>query len=163
VIPDRAGRLAVAAVALLLVILPACGSGAGPAPSASVKASTPFATAGYGLVPVTPASIPSEPTAQTSREARSPDPAFDYGFVVQITPTGFHPAVLVAACCTPIVWVNLTDKPNSVVFDVEAQRSGPIPPGASWTFTPPNAESIAYHSATYSSMTGAVQVNQTTD
>ena len=112
---------------------------------------------------MTPAALPSEPTAETAREARSPDPAFDYGFVVQITPSGFRPAVLVAACCSPIVWINLTDKPNSVAFDVESGGSGPIAPGASWTFTPPNAESLAYHSTTYPSMTGAVQVNQTSD
>jgi hypothetical protein len=147
-----------ALIVALLAGISACGTGGAATPTASRPTSTP------PLTSVTPAAaLPSEPTAQTSREARSPDPAFDYGFVVQITPSGFHPAILVAACCTAIIWINLTNRPNSVVFDVEAGNSGLIPSGASWSFTPPNAESIAYHSGVYTSMTAAVQVNQTTD
>lgn len=160
--PRRCAVVTTAFAGALLLGASACGSG-GAAPTSPAHGS-PTATATVpGLTSVTPASIPSEPSAATTREAHSPDPAFDYGFVVQITPTGFHPQTLVAACCMPIVWMNLTNRPNSVIFDVEPGGSGAIPAGGSWTFTPPNAEALAYHSGIYPSMTGAVQVNQTND
>lgn len=145
-----------AAAALLLAVVAGCGGRTAAAPSAAESRAA-------DLTSVPARAIPSEPTAATQREATSPDPAFDYGFVVQITPSGFHPQVLVAACCRPILWMNLTNGTNSVVFDVDGVRSGPIPSGGSWLFTPANAESIAYHSGTYRSMSGAVQVNQTSD
>ena len=160
----RCPRPALVVTALALMgVAAGCSSAPPPAPSTVRPAPTASSGAGYGLSSVTPASIPSEPTAATAREAQSPDPAFDYGFVVQITPEGFRPQVLVAACCAPIVWINLTDRPNTVAFDVESGRSGPIAPGQSWAFTPPNAESISYHSLTFPSMHGALQVNQTSD
>jgi hypothetical protein len=115
------------------------------------------------LTSVTPAAIPPEPPGEPTREASSPDPSFDYGFVIDITPGGFHPNWLIAGCCRPITWINLTSKPNTVVFTVELTHSPPIPPGGSWTFTPLHAESITYQSETFPSMTGAVQVNQTSD
>ncbi len=156
----RRALLLVAAIASLVVILSACGSGGAAATNSPTARPSQSDSGVRGLASVTPAAIPSEPTTATSREAHSPDPAFDYGFVVQITPGGFHPHILVASCCSPIVWINATDKPNSVVFDVEPGGSGSIPPGGSWVFTPPNAESLSYHSGTYATMTGAVQVNQ---
>lgn len=116
-----------------------------------------------GLTSVAPAAIPPEPDCETRREAVDPDPAFDYGFVVQITPTGFHPQQLVAACCAPIVWINLTNRPLSVVFDVEQGNSGLIPPGGQWRWTPPNTEAVAYHCGTLPAMSGGVQVNQTSE
>lgn len=157
----RHGRVLplVATIASLVVILSACGSGAAATSSPAARPS-PSDAAVRGLAFITPAAIPSEPTTATSREAHSPDPAFDYGFVVQITPDGFHPHILVASCCAPIVWINATNQPNSVVFDVEPGGSGSIPPGGSWAFTPPNVESLSYHSGIYPTMTGAVQVNQ---
>ncbi len=111
---------------------------------------------------MTPAAIPSEPPGVYSREALSPDPAFEFGYVVQITTAGFHPNWLVAPCCHPITFINLTSKSNSVA-GLELPESPPIQPGASWTWTPPNAESVAYASKTFPSMTGVIQVNQTTE
>jgi hypothetical protein len=159
-----------------LVVLSACGSGS-VAPTATPKASGPAASSAApaptatpipsapiaGLTSVTPAAIPTEPSGEPTVEAQSPDPAFDYGFVIDITPAGFHPNVLVAACCQALTWINLTDKPNRVMFTVELTESPPIPPGGSWTWIPPNVESVAYESLTYPSMTGAIQVNQTSD
>ena len=100
------------------------------------------------------------PIDQVQREAASPDPNFDYGFTVQITPGGFYPHVLVAACCQPITWHNLTAHATSVAFDVLLVTSPSIPPGGTWVYTPHNVESIAYHSGVDASVTGAVQVNQ---
>jgi len=143
-----------------LVVLSACAGGVAD-PTASAPPATPAPTS--GLTSVTPASIPTEPSGEPASEAVSPDPAFDYGFVIDITPTGFHPNVLVADCCHAVTWINLTDKANAVAFTVELTKSPLIPPGDSWTWTPPNVESVAYHSITYPSMIGVLQVNQTTN
>jgi hypothetical protein len=159
-----------------LLVLSACGSGAA-APTATPKVSgptspsasaaptaTPIPSAPIdGLTSVTPAAIPVEPSGEPSVEAQSPDPAFDYGFVIDITPAGFHPNILVSACCKAVTWINLTDKPNKILFTVELTQSPLIPPGESWTWTPPNGESVTYQSVPFPLMTGAVQVNQTSD
>ena len=160
------------AFAAALVVLSACGSGAA-APTATATArptasaaatATPIPSAPIdGLTSVTPAAVPTEPAGEPTREAQSPDPAFDYGFVIDITPAGFHPNVLVAACCQALTWINLTDKPNKILFTVELTQSPLIPPGGSWTWIPPNVEAVAYQSVPYPSMTGAIQVNQTVD
>jgi hypothetical protein len=157
-----------------LAVLAACGSGAEapkvtptPTPTPTVSAAptaTPIPSAPIdGLTSVAAAAVPTEPAGEPTREAQSPDPAFDYGFVIDITPAGFHPNVLVAACCQALTWINLTDKPNRVMFTVELTESPVIPPGGSWTWIPPNVESVAYASMTYPAMTGAIQVNQTSD
>jgi hypothetical protein len=141
-----------------LVVLSACASGIAD-PTATLRPAT--RAPAPALTSVT-AAVPSEPAGEPAREAASPDPAFDYGFVIDITPTGFHPNVLVADCCRMVTWVNLTDKANAVAFTVELTKSPLIPSGGSWTWTPPNVESVAYHSMTFPSMTGVLQVNQTT-
>jgi hypothetical protein len=160
------------AMVVALLLLSACGSTT-TAPTATPTA-RPTASAGPtatpipaapidGLTLVTPAAVPTEPAGEPTREAQSPDPAFDYGFVIDITPAGFHPNVLVAACCQALTWVNLTDKPNKILFTVELTQSPVIPPGGSWTWIPPNVEAVAYQSVPYPAMTGAIQVNQTVD
>ena len=101
--------------------------------------------------------------ADAPREAASPDPNFDYGFVVQITADGFHPRQLVSGCCKPVTWQNLTSKTESVVFDHQFVNSGPIAPGGSFVYTPQHPVSITYHSALDPSLTGALQVNQEFD
>jgi hypothetical protein len=140
-------RRAVATVAALMLwgaLLSACAPDA-PAPTAPATAVAPT------------------PTSEVNREALSPDPNFDYGFVVQITSAGFHPAWLVAACCTAITWKNLTDRTVEIVFTVLQITSGPIAPGGSWAYTPRNDESIAYQTHGGSAMQGVVQINQTSE
>lgn len=102
-------------------------------------------------------------TPSTVREAAQPDPYFDYGFVVQLTTYGFHPHVLVTPCCSAITWKNTTDTTAEVRFDALQVDSGPIPPGGTFVYTPHNIESIAYHLVSDPSLTGAVQVNQTSE
>jgi hypothetical protein len=104
-----------------------------------------------------------KPLSGASREAISPDPNFDYGYTVHITAQGFLPHWLVATCCQPITWKNLTGTTASVVFDHLGVASGPIPPGGSFTFTPKNVESIAYHSGVDTSFHAVVQVNQSVE
>lgn len=142
------------AALVVVLLLSACSSNAGTPHGVALRPSpSPARQSVAG--PTVP------PTPSFAREANHPDPNFDMGYTVQITAQGFHPAVLIAPCCGPITWRNLTGSTTSVVFDVEGIDSGPIPPGGAYVFTPPNAESLAYHAGTDASMTAAVQVNQT--
>ena len=122
--------------------------------SGDSSASTPPATA-------TPQRPAQSPLASVEREAVSPDPYFDYGFTVQITAQSFRPQTLVAPCCQPITWRNLTTTTVTILFDALQVSSGPIAPGGTFVFTPKNVESIAYHSVDHPSINGLVQVNQT--
>ena len=145
-------RLVVAALATLLVV--GCGATT-PSPSATTAPSrTPAAT----LVPN--GSFVPDPAL---REAQSPDPSYDYGYVVQVTPQGFHPAELLSGCCLPVTWRNLTSETVSIVFDHQYVSSPPIPPGGTWAWTPPHIESITYHAGSGLNAGGVVQVQQTTD
>jgi hypothetical protein len=150
--------VAALAVITVLLALPACSSGNGTSKVASATATPHSAT-----LPPTGArpSVVPEVGRDAPREAVSPDPNFDYGFVVQITDRGFHPQWLVSACCKAVTWKNLTGSPASVVFDHQLVNSGPIPPGGTFVFTPHNVQSIAYHSAGDPAMIGVLQVNQT--
>ena len=96
--------------------------------------------------------------APAPSEAVHPDPNYDYGYVIQITPSGIHPHVLLSGCCLPVKWENLTSTTVSVVFTYVGGDSGPIPPGGTWTFTPPATESIAYHLGEGLSMQGVLLV-----
>lgn len=136
-------------MALLVTVLtmPACGTGAQQSSAAG---------------PAQPSRSQS-PLSAVQREAISPDPYFDFGFMVQITPQGFHPQQLVSPCCQAITWRNLTSAPIAIVFDALQVDSGPIPPGGTFVFTPKNVESIAYHARDNPAMAGAVQVNQNSE
>ena len=125
-------------------LVAACGS---TATSSSSTAPTPAPT--------------RAPLVIGEREAVSPDPAFDLGFTVHVTDRGFQPQWLVAPCCKAITWKNLTGHAVQVVFDHQPVDSGPIPPGGTFAFTPPNVESIAYHEGGNPDVAGVLQVNQT--
>jgi hypothetical protein len=131
-----AQRTALVALAVLAV-LPACSTRSTPRLSASPSVLTGVA-----------------------REALHPDPNYDMGLTVDITPAGFHPAWLVAPCCEPVTWRNQTGTAVSVVFDHLLVNSGPIPAGGTWLFKPPHAESIAYHAAENVALRAVVQVQQ---
>jgi hypothetical protein len=124
--------------------------------------------AGCALPPETAATTPTphpaksfDAQANAAREAASPDPNWDYGQTVSIKAQGFLPADLVSICCQPVVFKNLTEAPVTVVFDHQLVNSGPIAPGSSFTWTPPNVESVVFHAVEHPEWThGKVQVNQ---
>jgi hypothetical protein len=87
------------------------------------------------------------------------DPNFDFGQRVTITAAGFRPLWLVSIIHQPIVWTNTTDTPQSVVFDHLSVRSGPIPPGGSYTWTPDSVASITYHSGVHPALKGKLQAS----
>lgn len=146
---------------LLFAVLALTACPGGTAPQSAVKASTSTATPAHtNAATAEPDPTGPLPPRDAPREAASPDPNFDFGYVVQITARGFHPQWLVSGCCRAVTWKNLTGAPVSVVFDHQLVDSGPIPPGGSFTFTPHNVQSIAYHAGGNPSMIGVLQVNQ---
>lgn len=120
--------LGACAVAAVALLAPACGSGG----------------ASGGGAPIS--------------TAHRTDPNFDFGQTVTITTSGFRPRQIVTLLGRPVQWRNSSGVTQSVVFDHFPQRSGPIPPGGTWTFTPRNEISITYHSGTRPELHGAVEV-----
>jgi hypothetical protein len=137
-------------VALLTAIgVTACGSPAPTPPPNTLTTPRPGATPS------------ATPAGEFSKEAANPDPAYDTGFTIQITNSGFHPQWLIAPCCQAITWKNMTSAPVTVAFDHVVGGSGqPVQPGGEYVFAPPNVESITYHSAQTPSVKGRIQVNQ---
>lgn len=153
---QRSGGAA-AALALAVLTLAACGSAATrPAPATSRAVQVRASAA------VTPGPLPTLLPDAFTREASHPDANFDFGLVIQITLSGFHPAEMVAPCCQQrIVWQNLTNAPQSIEMDAFDVNSGPIAPGASYMYQPRTAVSLAYHSVGSPSQTGLVDLTPT--
>lgn len=107
--------------------------------------------------PSSAASARVDPT----REATNPDPAFDYGFTVLITDSGFEPHWLVSECCQTITWKNMTASPVVVSFDHQQVRSKPIPTGGTFAWLPKNIQSVTYHDMAHADRIGIIQVNPT--
>ena len=59
----------------------------------------------------------------------------------------------------PVVWTNDTDTPQSIVFDHLPVRSGVIPPGGTYTYTPDTVASITYHSGRRPTLEGKLQAS----
>lgn len=110
-----------------------------------------------------PTMRPLDGPALLAREAASPDPNFDYGLTIQITPAGARPAQLVSPCCNPITFKNLTPSPVIVILDNRTEKSGSVPPGGAFVWTPKNVQSLHYHLDGQPEIRGAIQVNQTFD
>jgi hypothetical protein len=98
------------------------------------------------------------PAASSPVASKTLDPNFDTGQTVTITGAGFAPHWLVAVVDQQIVWTNATSKPVEVVFDSGTVSSGPIAPGASFSYTPNAQVAIAYHAGDDAKVKGVVQV-----
>ena len=68
------------------------------------------------------------------------------GQQIIISVGGFLPKRLYATPSDLVVWTNLTNQPQQVVFDHFAVHSGVIPPGGKFSWSSPSSESISYHS-----------------
>ncbi|HXY71942.1 MAG TPA: hypothetical protein VEM41_05315 [Actinomycetota bacterium] len=88
----------------------------------------------------------------------SVDPNFDFGLNIYITATGFKPHWLVAPYHGTITWHNDTSRSQRIVFDHQAVRSGVIPPGGTFTYTPDVPISMTYHSGLGRVRHGVIQV-----
>jgi hypothetical protein len=85
---------------------------------------------------------------------------FAMGATVVISNSGFRPKVLLAPMGVPIVWRNSSTRTQSVHLDNFGTKvdSGPIKPGATWSFNPKAEISIVYHSTYDPSFRGQLQV-----
>ena len=84
------------------------------------------------------------------------NPQVDDGQQIVISASGFLPARLYSNPGQAIVWTNLTDQPQRVMFDAFPVTSPVIAPGSTWSWKTQDSESIAYRSA--SGLTAVVTV-----
>ena len=108
----------------------------------------------------------SEPTAEPASSSMpavpsatpSIDTATGVGDTVVITDDGFAPEWLLAYPGKPITFRNESASTWSVVFDHQNVRSGPIAPGATFTWTSETPISITYHAGNAPKVRGKIQV-----
>jgi plastocyanin len=124
----------VAIVAVLIVVVSSCSS--------SEPTSEPASS-----------SVPAVPSASPSIDA-----ATGVGDTVVITDDGFAPEWLLAYPGKPITFRNESASTWSVVFDHQNVRSGPIAPGATFTWTSETPISITYHAGNAPKVRGKIQV-----
>jgi plastocyanin len=126
--------------------LAACGGGEDE-PATAAAATTPAATE-------TPAETPAE--KPKARKAKPKPPA---GVSATIEGFAFAPATIEAKVGQKITWTNADAAPHTVTAksggDVD---SGTLAQGASFSFTPTKAGTIAYFCAIHPSMVGTIEV-----
>jgi hypothetical protein len=81
----------------------------------------------------------------------------DDGQQIIISVGGFLPKRLYSSPSEPLVWTNLTNQPQQVIFDHFAVKSPVLPPGGTFSWSTAASESISYHSA--SGMHGVITIN----
>jgi hypothetical protein len=154
VIPSEVGDVKFKSRVLLLVL-------AAAAMAAMVACEDPSAIASQdgGTTPGTTSPVPKQSVLDPYvREAASAYPGLDNGHTVHITNAGIQPRALTSLCCDPVVFKNETGAPISVTFNISKATSGPIAAGGSWSWTPPNPESVIYHLGTDLTKKGQIQV-----
>ncbi len=88
--------------------------------------------------------VPTEIHGQPA--SRDPG-ASQAGQEILITPSGIHPSLLFATQGLPVVWTNLTNRLQWVIFTNAQGGSGPIPPGGSFSIPTPRSESYTFRTA----------------
>ena len=86
-------------------------------------------------------------TTLPNEQGQTIRPAVNPGQNIIIKDGRVFPQTLEASISAPIVWYNLTAKPQRIVFDnykYNSVDSGTIPPGATFTWTPPAANPLLY-------------------
>jgi hypothetical protein len=156
-----------AAVLALCCALGACGSSPkatdATKPTATTSASTtpttsPGSTTTTAKIPLTGPSVTkidgSKTVAVGGRTVTVPTDGgkpivqgVDDGQQIVISATGFLPERLYSDPGSAIIWTNLTNQPQQILFDAFSVTSPVIPPGGSWSWKTQDSESIAYRSA----------------
>jgi hypothetical protein len=128
--------------------------------AAALSLLTSCSGAGDGRAQSSPPAASTRSTVDDdAREAISPNPAFDQGHTVHLTAAGVLPQSLVLFCCDrPVTFKNETSGTVSIVLDISKVSSGPIAPGATWQWTPPNPESITFHYGEAPTTRGHIQI-----
>jgi uncharacterized Zn-binding protein involved in type VI secretion len=149
----------------LLAVVAGCGSGGKAGGSVTTGAPTTSSSAGSSTttssttssIPVTGPSLATIAGSSTltiggkkiavpTDSGRPISPNIDDGQQIIITVGGFLPQRLYATPSALVVWTNLTNEPQQVVFDHFAVHSPVIPPGGKYSWTSQASESISYHS-----------------
>lgn len=106
----------------------------------------------------TPPSL-SNSTAPGTTAVQTSALSVAHGTTVAITSTSFQPNVLKVKLSKTVTWTNNDTVQESVTSDTAGLfDSGPLNPGAKYTFTFTQAGTFKYHSTTNSSLTGAIVV-----
>jgi plastocyanin len=116
----------------------------------------------------TKAAAPSQPAGSTApAKCKDSGPLgsghFTIGKQVKIGTSGFEPQLLVTGMNLTVTWKNTSSTPQSVHFDnwETPIDSGPIAPGASWSFKAVHTGSVLYHSTFDPCFKGQVQIQLT--
>jgi hypothetical protein len=172
----RTGALILGPCLCLVVLLGACssskaagGNGDKQTTTTSVTATTvaPSSTTSTSY-PVTGPSVETLAVSKTvtvggktvkvpTDSGRYIPPTVADGQDIIISVGGFLPTRLYSNPSEKIVWTNLTEQPEQVIFDYFPVKSPVIPPGGSWSWETGASESIAYHST--SGMHAVVVIN----
>jgi hypothetical protein len=119
--------------------------------AAADKVTTPTVDPGHVVVPVAgisttvPREVPDRPI----------NPVIDAGQQIVITAQGFEPKRLDASDALPVMWTNLSNAPQQLVFVALPVRSKVIPVGGQFVWNAHGvALSVAYHSV--SGLSGVV-------
>jgi len=96
------------------------------------------------------------PTAQPTK-VQAAKPTKLPANTVSITNANFSPHTLDVTAGTTVTWINNDKAPHSVTSDAKGLfDSGPIQPGASFTFTFSQAGTFPYHSNNEPAYTGTI-------
>ena len=178
VIPRRRSVVLVLGTCLSLVcVLGACGTskaanGDGKTTSTTTTQTTPSTAASTttSSIPVTGPSVATIAASKTVKidgkivkvptdsgvsVAKNNDVADGQDVIISVD--GFLPLKLYSTPSESIVWTNLTDQPQQVIFDHFPVTSPVIPPGGTFSWKSAASESISYHSA--SGMHAVVVIN----
>lgn len=175
-VPRRQSVVLVLGTCLSLVaVLGACGTskvanGDGKTTNTTTTQTTPSTAASTttSSIPVTGPSLATIAASKTVKiDGKTVKVPTDSGVSINndvadgqdiiISVGGFLPLKLYSTPSESIVWTNLTDQPQQVIFDHFPVTSPVIPPGGTFSWKSAASESISYHSA--SGMHAVVVIN----
>ncbi len=143
-IRSTAARSAAAGSLALVVLLAGCSSSAPSDPTTSTSPRITTTTVHY--VPRYVRVGGHEVLVPTEQGHEPVNPQTGFGQNIEITAAGFRPLKLYAAASTPIVFTNMTDRTQVVVFyDFPGlKQSRPIASGTTWSFQYSGAINLGY-------------------
>lgn len=140
------------ALALAALVAGCTSAQIGAAPDASSgEATSPASTsAASGGTPATAEPEPTKPTVTATQDA----------WIVKMDGFAFVPGWVEARVGDKVTWRNLDGAIHTVNADLNRTfESGPIEPGAEWSYTFQAPGSYAFHCNYHASMTGTVRVS----
>ncbi len=102
----------------------------------------------------TPPSPPSATPSANQSSAATPAAVN----AVSVTSTGFSPSVIQVKIGTTVTWTNNDTSAQAFTSDTGVFDSGPLAPGATFTYTFNEAGTFVYHSTATSTLIGTVIV-----